>query len=99
MYRTTDFYLACYLLHRGETLSSVDAISPSRVVFIFSDMDEKVVLDYYNRASLYATHPAQDDSFLGIVDAIRHTRELLYNALENAHPLSGPRRSSHADLS
>lgn len=85
MYRTTDFYLACYLMHRGETLLSVDPMSPSRVVFIFERMEERHVLDYYNRVPLNQTSSDADSSFLGIVDAIRHTRELLYNALENAN--------------
>lgn len=84
MYRTTDFYLACFLIHRREKLLRIDAISPSRVVFVFEKFQEKTVLDYYNRANLDAANPDGDNSFLGIVDAIRHTRELLYNALENA---------------
>jgi hypothetical protein len=63
---------------------SIDAISPSRVVFVFEKFEEKTVLDYYNRALMGASNPEGDNSFLGIVDAIRHTRELLYNALENA---------------
>lgn len=97
LYRTTDFYLACYLLFMEAELARIEAISPSRVVFVFAAVDERRVLDYYNHASLAATHPKADDSFLSIVDAIRHTRELLYNALENAAPPQGPRRSSQAE--
>lgn len=83
MYRTTDFYLACYLVHRREKLLRIDPISESRVVFVFEKFGEQTVLDFYNRVPLSDANPGGDNSFLGIVDAIRHTRELLHNSLEN----------------
>lgn len=75
-YRTTDFYLACYLVYLRIPLKAVESVGPNRVLFVFASVSEQVILDYYNHA------PLSSVAFLDVVEAIRHTRELLYHALE-----------------
>lgn len=75
-YRTTDFYLACYLVWRKIPIQAVEPVGPNRVVFVFDAVPESVILSYYNHEHLVSA------SFLSVVESIRHTRELLYHALE-----------------
>lgn len=76
-YRTTDFYLACYLVFLKVPLKSVQTVGPNRVQFVFEHITDTVVLSYYNH------EPLGSASFLDVVESIRHTRELLYAALDS----------------
>lgn len=75
-YRTTDFYLACYLTFLKTPLRAVEPVGPSRVVFVFDPVPEATILGYYNREPIGAC------AFIDVVEAIRHMRELLYHGLE-----------------
>jgi len=40
-YRTSDFYVAAYLLSKGLQIQGVDRHDPQRSVFIFSDREDR----------------------------------------------------------
>lgn len=71
-YRTTDFYLAAYLKAAGYAYQGLDVDMKSRkATFLFRDVAQRDVLEYYNGTGKVAA--------LALVNAIRHTKELLYN--------------------
>lgn len=71
-YRTTDFYLAAYLKAAGYLYQGLDVdIKSRKATFLFANIAQKDVLDYYNGTGKV--------SALALVNAIRHTKELLYN--------------------
>lgn len=76
-FRTTDFYLACYLAYMRIPVRRVELIGPSRVAFYYEGLSEQLLLDYYNHQPL-----AAPVAFLDVVEAIKHTRELLHQTLE-----------------
>ena len=71
MYRTTDFYLACWLCYLNKPFAGIER-EGSRATFIFEQVAKEDILQYYNRDKV-------EMDPLGFVSAIRHTRELLYN--------------------
>lgn len=73
-YKTTDFYLAAYLRAAGYASGMPEFDGDSRrATFVFYDVPPQELVNYYNASE---THRV---SALGLIRAIRETRETLYN--------------------
>jgi len=72
-YRTTDFYLAAYLRAAGYPYEQPEFETPGRATFIFRDVKQEDIIAYYNTSE---THRV---SARGLIEAIRSTRELIFN--------------------
>ena len=76
-YETTDFYLAAYLRAAGYPYEGLRFDATTRkATFLFKNVSQPDVLAYYNRMEKHVP-------ILDFVNAIRHTRELLYNLPPN----------------
>lgn len=72
-FSTKDFYLSAYLLSQGLRLARLDRTDPSRVYFVFHDVEARVSLveDFlFGRAKV---EPKQ------FVVAIKEIKQLLYS--------------------
>lgn len=73
MYRTTDFYLAAYLSAANYPYVGLDFDPHTRkATFIFDNVTQADVLAYYNKTERRV-------AVLDFVNAVRRTKELLYN--------------------
>lgn len=72
VYRTTDFYLAAYLRAAGFPAEAPE-FDGRRATFAFLDVTQEALVAYYNSSE---THRV---SALGLITAIKQTREQLYN--------------------
>lgn len=72
-YRTNDFYLAAYLRAAGFSSDAPLFDAQRRATFVFHDVDSDILVSYYNASE---THRV---SAIGLIRAIRETREQLYN--------------------
>lgn len=73
-YTTTDFYLAAFLNAAGYPFLGLRVDDKGRGTFAFEDVTEQDITAYYNSSE---THRV---SALGLVDAIKNTRAMLYNS-------------------
>lgn len=71
LYRTTDFYLACFLKCSGYDLVDLQKRG-SRVEFIFAEKPgiKRMILDFYNNMGTVAP--------LAMVDSIKSMKALMY---------------------